>query len=39
MDADANKIIQCFAFHNILKSQQKNQQNIGLVRRGGEKSA
>uniref|UniRef100_A0A9J7Y3U0 DDE Tnp4 domain-containing protein n=1 Tax=Cyprinus carpio carpio TaxID=630221 RepID=A0A9J7Y3U0_CYPCA len=32
MDAHANKIIQCFAFHTILKSQQKNQQNIGLVR-------
>jgi len=23
MDADANKILQCFVFHNIMKSHQK----------------
>uniref|UniRef100_A0A3B3IFP7 DDE Tnp4 domain-containing protein n=1 Tax=Oryzias latipes TaxID=8090 RepID=A0A3B3IFP7_ORYLA len=31
MDADANKIIQCFAFHTILKSHQRYQQIIDLV--------
>uniref|UniRef100_A0A3P9GY04 DDE Tnp4 domain-containing protein n=1 Tax=Oryzias latipes TaxID=8090 RepID=A0A3P9GY04_ORYLA len=32
MDADASRIIQCFAFHAILRSHQRYQQIIDLVR-------